>query len=332
MFEMVEEAGSPAVYLVGVGDAGCDAVRAVRDAGTLGVARYVLIDESIAVSCPGQLGEGFKFMSEGAVVATSAIPNGQRRADGGVQLVSDRVPELRGQVEEAMRSGEIILVVLDMRDPGNGAVARQVAEAARREAAIVLGVAVLPPDTADSHREAVAQVSALIEDGLATIAVPDNVLPGRSSREGGDEHGLDGIASVLLESHACVARGLVSPSLWGSVFQDVRVFLLGGGRCFMGWGTASGADRARRAVEEAIAHPLLGMPALLTAGSLLVCVRARSGQLREDEAREVMRTLQAVAGRGARIVVSAQYDDAMGDALRVSILARDQSQRSRALQ
>jgi cell division protein FtsZ len=88
----------------------------------------------------------------------------------------------------------------------------------------------------------------------------------------------------------------------------------------MGTATASGVDRARIAAEQAVASPLLDGIDLSGARGVLVNVTA-SRNLKGKEIKEVMATVRAFAAPDASIAQGIAYDDAMGDDIRVTVVA-----------
>jgi cell division protein FtsZ len=88
----------------------------------------------------------------------------------------------------------------------------------------------------------------------------------------------------------------------------------------MGTATASGVDRARIAAEQAVASPLLDGIDLSGARGVRVNVTASRG-LKGKEIKEVMAAVRAFAADDASIAQGIAYDDAMGDDIRVTVVA-----------
>jgi hypothetical protein len=93
------------------------------------------------------------------------------------------------------------------------------------------------------------------------------------------------------------------------------------GRAMMGSAAAAGVDRARIAAEQAVASPLLEGVNLSGAKGVLVNITAAKGKLKMKEVNEVMNTVKAFAAEDAHIIFGAVYDELMGDALRVTVVA-----------
>jgi cell division protein FtsZ len=92
------------------------------------------------------------------------------------------------------------------------------------------------------------------------------------------------------------------------------------GKAMMGTAKAAGVDRARIAAEQAVASPLLEGIDLSGARGVLVNITA-SRSLKLKETKEVMNTIRAFAAEDATVIFGTVYDDAMGDDLRVTVVA-----------
>lgn len=104
-------------------------------------------------------------------------------------------------------------------------------------------------------------------------------------------------------------------------FADVKTVMSEPGKAMMGTASASGPDRARIAAEQAIACPLLEGIDLSGAKGILVLVTAARGSLKLSESRLAMSTINAYASEDAHVIYGAAYDDALGDELRVTVVA-----------
>ena len=104
-------------------------------------------------------------------------------------------------------------------------------------------------------------------------------------------------------------------------FEDVRTVMGEPGKAMMGTATASGPDRARIAAEQAVACPLLEGIDLSGAKGVLVLVTASKGSLKLNEPKEAMNTIRAYASPEAHTIYGAAYDDALGDEIRVTVVA-----------
>jgi cell division protein FtsZ len=104
-------------------------------------------------------------------------------------------------------------------------------------------------------------------------------------------------------------------------FEDVRTVMRQTGMAMMGSAQHEGEDRAVKAAEEAISCPLLDGSNLRAARGLLVNIAASEESLKLRETRLVMDTICAQTSDDAIIKFGAVFDDTLGDAMRVTVVA-----------
>jgi cell division protein FtsZ len=97
----------------------------------------------------------------------------------------------------------------------------------------------------------------------------------------------------------------------------------------MGTATASGPDRATKAAEAAVACPLLEGIDLSGARGVLVLIAASKQTFRLAESRNAMNTIRRYAADDAHVIFGAAYDEHLGDALRVTVIATGLASSSR---
>lgn len=104
-------------------------------------------------------------------------------------------------------------------------------------------------------------------------------------------------------------------------FEDVRTVMGEPGKAMMGTAVANGPDRARIAAEQAVACPLLEGIDLSGAKGVLVLITAAKGSLKLSESKLAMNTIRAYASPDAHVIYGTAYDDALGDDIRVTVVA-----------
>ncbi|MBO0741317.1 MAG: cell division protein FtsZ, partial [Hyphomicrobiaceae bacterium] len=125
---------------------------------------------------------------------------------------------------------------------------------------------------------------------------------------------------VLYSGIACIVDLIVKEGLINLDLADVRTVLGGMGAAMMGTGEASGEQRAILASEEAIVNPLLDDTSLKGAKSLLLSITG-GRDLTLWEVDEAANRVRQEVDPEANIIVGATFDEALGDKVRVSIVA-----------
>ena len=109
------------------------------------------------------------------------------------------------------------------------------------------------------------------------------------------------------------------PGLINLDFADVKSVMQGAGSALMGIGFARGDDRAVQAAEMAISSPLLEA-SIDGAHGVLLSIQGGS-DLGLFEINEAARLVQEAAHPEANIIFGAVIDDALGDEVRVTVIA-----------
>ena len=104
-------------------------------------------------------------------------------------------------------------------------------------------------------------------------------------------------------------------------FEDVKTVMSEPGKAMMGTAQATGPDRATKAADAAVACPLLEGIDLSGARGVLVLIAANRSTLKLSESKNAMNTIRRYAADDAHVIFGTVYDDALGDKLRVTVIA-----------
>jgi len=124
---------------------------------------------------------------------------------------------------------------------------------------------------------------------------------------------------VLLSGVQGITDLITTPGLINLDFADVKSVMQGAGSALMGIGSARGEDRAVQAAETAISSPLLEA-SVDGAHGVLLSIQGGS-DLGLFEINEAARLVQEAAHPEANIIFGAVIDDALGDEVRVTVIA-----------
>jgi cell division protein FtsZ len=126
--------------------------------------------------------------------------------------------------------------------------------------------------------------------------------------------------NVLYGAVAGIAEVINCPGLVNVDFADVKTVMSEMGMAMMGSASASGAERARLAAEQAVASPLLEDVNLSGARGVLVNITASSG-MKMKEIHEVMGIIKDFTAEDATVIVGTVIDEDMQEDLRVTMVA-----------
>ena len=307
--DMIDSAsGGTVIKVVGVGGAGGNAVQHMINKGVQGV-------EFICANTDAQ---ALKQSNAHNIIqiGESGLGAGMRPAVGR-QLAE----ETRSRIEDALRGAHMVFIAAGMGGGTGTGAAPVVAEVARQQGALTVAVVSKPfsyegqkcMDIADEGLEELSQhvdsLIVILNEKLEEIYEDDSMM-----------EWLQHADDVLNNAVAGIAEIINVPGHINVDFNDVKTIMGEQGKAMMGTATAAGVDRARIAAEQAVASPLLDGIDLSGARGVLVNVTA-SRNLKGKEIKEVMATVRAFAAPDASIAQGIAYDDAMGDELRVTVVA-----------
>jgi cell division protein FtsZ len=125
--------------------------------------------------------------------------------------------------------------------------------------------------------------------------------------------------NVLRQGVQGITDLITIPGLINLDFADVRTIMRDAGTALMGIGTAAGENRASEAAKIAISSPLLEESVEGAMGILLNITGGHElGLFEVNEAAEIV---QSAADTDSNIIFGAVIDDAMGDEVRVTVIA-----------
>lgn len=219
-------------------------------------------------------------------------------------------------IDAALGDLDLVFIVAGMNGATGIGIAPVVADMARSKRIATLGIAIIPAQWQGVQSN--PRVRYGIQEFQGTGAT---VFPIQSQRMM-QAHGEDraNVCQTVRSLFACISHAVNQGQIVGIDLVDLPMVLAPGGIAAMGFGSAEGADRVENALQQAIAHPLLGMDRLLSATGVLINVRGSAG-LRYSDVNQVWRPIRRMLNREPWFLYSGSVDESAGDKLIVSILA-----------
>jgi cell division protein FtsZ len=299
------------IKVVGVGGAGVNAVNRMIESGLGGV-------EFIAVNTDAQA----LLMSEADIKLdigrqlTRGLGAGSN-PDVGRQAAEDHIEE----IEEVLKGADMVFIAAgEGGGTGTGA-APVVAEIAKGLGALTIGI-VTRPFTFEGRRRSVqadAGIVLLKEKVDTLIIIPNERLVTLGDPKTTVVDAFRTADEVLLQGVQGITDLINVPGLINTDFADVKMVMSNAGSAIMGIGIASGEGRALNAARHAITSPLLEASIDGARGVLLNIAGGRSLGLLEVN--EAATAIQAAAHADANIIFGSVIDDALGDTVRVTVIA-----------
>jgi cell division protein FtsZ len=306
--DMLENTKGTIIKVVGVGGAGGNAVQHMINKGVSGVEFIVANTDAQALS---------------QSKAHNVIQIGESGLGAGMKPAVGRqlAEETRDRIEDSLRGAHMVFIAAGMGGGTGTGAAPIVAEVAKQLGALTVAVVSKPFSHEGQKCMDIANVG-LEELGkhVDSLIVILNEKLEEIYEDGSMLEWLGHADDVLNNAVAGIAEIINVPGHINVDFNDVKTIMAEQGKAMMGTAVASGLDRARLAAEQAVASPLLDGIDLSGARGVLVNVTA-SRSLKGKEIKQVMETVRAFAAPDASIAQGIAYDDAMGDEVRVTVVA-----------
>ena len=299
------------IKVVGVGGGGTNAVNRMVDAGLAGV-------EFIGVNTDAQA-----LLMSDADVKIHIGESVTRGLGAGANPEVGRAAaqESRDELKETLNGADMVFVTAgEGGGTGTGA-APIVADLALEVGALTVGVVTRPFSFEGRRRAEIAQqgIAALQERVDTVIVIENDRLLQVVDKDTSVVDAFRLADDVLRQGVQGITDLITIPGLINLDFADVRTIMREAGSALMGIGSAHGANRATEAAQKAVSSPLLDSSIDGATGILLnVTGPADMGLFEVNEAAEVV---TAAASNDANIIFGAVIDEAMGDDLRVTVIA-----------
>ena len=299
------------IKVVGVGGGGVNAVNRMIEADLRGV-------EFIAVNTDAQA----LLMSDADVKLDVGRDLTRGLGAGADPAIGRKAAEdHESEIREALDGSDMVFVTAgEGGGTGTGA-APVVARLAKSIGALTIGVVTRPFSFEGRRRSAQAEdgVQALREEVATLIVIPHDRLLQIADKNISVVDAFKQADQVLLQGVQGITELITTPGLINVDFNDVKSVMQGAGSALMGIGSATGEGRAITATEEAIASPLLETSIDGAHGVLLFFQGGSDlGLFEMNEAANLVR--EAVHPE-ANIIVGNVVDGALGDEVRVTVIA-----------
>jgi cell division protein FtsZ len=299
------------IKVAGIGGGGVNAVNRMIEEGLKGV-------EFIAINTDAQA----LLMSDADVKLdvgrelTRGLGAGAN-PDVGCRAAEDH----REEIEEVLKGADMVFVTAGEGGGTGTGGAPVVANVARSLGALTIGVVTRPFGFEGKRRGAQAEagIERLREEVDTLIVIPNDRLLSISDRQVSVLDAFKAADQVLLSGVQGITDLITTPGLINLDFADVKSVMSGAGSALMGIGSSRGDDRSVAAAEMAISSPLLEA-SIDGAHGVLLSIQGGS-DLGLFEINEAAQLVSNSAAPDANFIFGAVIDDALGDEVRVTVIA-----------
>ncbi|MGD0525375.1 MAG: cell division protein FtsZ [Polyangiaceae bacterium] len=300
------------IKVIGVGGSGGNAVNTMINFGLEGVEFIVVNTDAQALNsnaAPTKLPIG-STITRGLGAGADA-DKGRKAALEDVQ-----------RIKELINGADMVFVTAGMGGGTGTGAAPVIAQIAREEGALTVGVVTKPFLFEGRQRARRAEIGlAMLSEQVDTlITIPnqkllllgDDDLTFIDACRKADEvlyQAVKGISDLITQN------GIVNVD-----FADVKTVMSAMGRALMGTGVAKGQNRARLAAEMAVTSPLLDDISVEGATGVLINI-VGGPDLKMKEIQEAASLVQEQAHEDANIIFGASIDETLGENVKVTVIA-----------
>lgn len=299
------------IKVVGIGGGGVNAVNRMIEEGLKGV-------EFIAINTDAQA----LLMSDADVKLDVGRELTRGLGAGANPEVGRKAAEdHREEIEEVIKGADMVFVTAGEGGGTGTGGAPVVANIARSLGALTIGVVTRPFSFEGKRRamQAEAGIENLRAEVDTLIVIPNDRLLSISDRQVSVLDAFKAADQVLLSGVQGITDLITTPGLINLDFADVKSVMSGAGSALMGIGHARGDDRSVAAAEMAVSSPLLEASIDGAHGVLLSI--AGGSDLGLFEINEAAQLVSNAAAPDANIIFGTVIDDALGDEVRVTVIA-----------
>jgi cell division protein FtsZ len=300
------------IKVIGCGGSGGNAVNAMINFGLEGVEFIAINTDAQALNSnasPVKIGIG---ASVTRWLGCGADPEKGRKA-----ALEDVT-----RIKEAVTGAEMVFITAGMGGGTGTGAAPIIAQLAREEGALTVGVVTKPFlfEGKQRARRAEQGIALLTEHVDTLITIPNQKL---LSLEGEDLPFLEAFRKadeVLYQAVKGISDLITLNGIVNVDFADVKTVMANMGRAMMGTGCAKGQGRAKMAAEMAIQSPLLDNMSVEGARGVLINI-VGGPDLKLKEMEDAASLVQQQADEEAEIIWGASIDEAMGETVKVTVIA-----------
>jgi len=299
------------IKVVGVGGGGQNAVNRMIDEGIQGVEFIAVNTDAQALmlsSAPQRLRIGEKI--------TKGLGSG-----GNPEIGLRAADESREELRQLLSGADMVFVTAGMGGGTGSGASSVVAQVAREEGALTIGVVTRPFtfEGTQRRRNAEQAIEALQASVDTLITIPNDRLLQIAGKTASVKQAFSMADDVLRQGIQGISELITVPGLINLDFADVKTIMQDGGAALMAIGRGSGENRAREAAERAIHSALLDVS---IEGARSIIFNIKGGEdMSLFEVNEAAEVIRANAHPECNIIFGAVVDPNVKDDIQLTVIA-----------
>ncbi len=299
------------IKVVGVGGGGNNAVNRMIEEGLDGV-------EFVAVNTDAQ---ALMASNAGVTIRIGEKITRGLGAGSNPEIGYEAAEENKEEIAQAIDGADMVFITAGMGGGTGTGAAPVVAEAAKKQGALTVGVVTKPLTVEGKKRmnNAINGIEELKNKVDTLIVIPNDRLLEVAEAKTSLMDAFKIADNVLRQGVQGISDLITITGIINLDFADVKTIMTDAGSALMGIGKADGDNRATEAAKLAIASPLLEASIDGARGVLLNITGGMD--LGIHEANEAARVIQEVADPDANIILGAVIDEELESEVKVTVIA-----------
>ncbi len=297
------------IKVVGIGGAGNNTLNRINEVGVLGI-------ETIAINTDAQ--DLLYTNSDVKILIGKDLTKGHG-AGSNPKIGEEAAKENENEIKESLKNADMIFITCGLGGGTGTGAAPVVAEVAKKQGGLTIGVTTLPFEVEGNvrYQNAVYGLQKLRKSVDTLILIPNDKLlqlvpnlPLHVAFKVADE--------ILTNAVKGIAEMVTRPGLVNLDFADIKAVMNDGGVALIGVGESDSENRALEAVEKALNNPLIDVDVNGASGAL---VNVSGGQdLTLEEAKEIVQAVSDKLDEDAKLIWGAQIYDDLDKTVRVMVI------------
>ncbi|MCD8382462.1 MAG: cell division protein FtsZ [Clostridiales bacterium] len=299
------------IKVVGVGGAGNNVVNRMAGSGTKGV-------EFIAVNTDKQQLDSSSATTK---IQIGEKVTGGKGAGANPEIGKKAAEESRSQLSKALEGTDMVFVTCGMGGGTGTGGAPVVAEVAREQGILTVGVVTKPFGFEGRRRmqqaeKGIADLKGKVD---SLVIIPNDRLKHATDQKITFANAFEIADDVLRQAVESISDLIKNVGFINLDFADVTAIMKDAGQAHMGVGRAAGKGKAEEAARLAVTSPLLET-SINGAKGVLVNVTG-SMDIGLEEVETAANLVQQAANPDANIIFGATFDESLEDEIRVTVIA-----------
>lgn len=230
--------------------------------------------------------------------------------------------ETKEEIQGVLKGADMVFITCGMGGGTGTGASAIVANVAKDQGALTIGVVTRPFSFEGSHRSRIADqgLEELRKQVDALIVIPNDRVMLVADKDTTFKNAFRSCDEVLRQAVESISDLITTPGIINVDFADIRAVLSNSGSALLGLGSASGDNRAQEAALAAINSPLLDLSISGAKGVLFAI--AGGDDLKMHEINEAAKIITESVDPDARIIFGAIHDEKLKkNEIKVTVIA-----------